>query len=476
MRFYWKVFLVIISLTSMAFCVSGTVILSKAFNSSLEQEIERGKNENRILQFAFQTAINSVPSEYFKKENNITYDVANSLKNNMTSSKSHIRILSEDETLIFSDIKREVDKELLNSVNDRNVGYKIIGENEKRYLDIMCVVKAVDTSFYLESISDISYVYEGRGKLFEAYKIIVIILLISIGFIVLGVSYWLTKSITSLSVTTQIFAKGDYNVRAKIKSNDEIGILSNNFNLMADALSEKIEELSNEARKQEDFTASFAHELKTPLTSIIGYSDMLRSMNLSKDEIFETSNYIYSQGKRLEALSFKLLELILLKNQSFKFISLDIEGIIEETLVILRGILDKKEINVEISLEKGEIKGDKDLLISLFVNIIDNARKACSKGGKIIINGEKNKSEYKISITDNGCGIPKEDLGKIKEAFYMVDKSRSRKEGGAGIGMTICDEIIKLHNANWNIESKLSKGTTVSLSFKNGGMDCEKES
>lgn len=104
------------------------------------------------------------------------------------------------------------------------------------------------------------------------------------------------------------FRSGDYGTRAEVYSEDEIGTLARDFNIMADNLIQKMDELKDNARKQEDFTASFAHELKTPLTSIVGYADMLRTMDLDKEETVEAANYIYSQGKRLESLSFKLLD------------------------------------------------------------------------------------------------------------------------------------------------------------------------
>ena len=99
---------------------------------------------------------------------------------------------------------------------------------------------------------------------------------------------------------------------------------------MADILKENIEELEDSARKQEDFTASFAHELKTPLTAIVGYSDMIRSMDLSEKEIKEYSNYIFSQGKRLEKLSFSLMDLISLDKQNISFEKVNMKRLLKQ--------------------------------------------------------------------------------------------------------------------------------------------------
>ena len=117
-------------------------------------------------------------------------------------------------------------------------------------------------------------------------------------------------------------------------------------------------------------------------------------------------------------------------------------------------------------IEKCVIKGDMDLLQSLFLNLIDNARKACSGNGRIILEGKDYGEEYKFYVKDNGCGIPESETEKITEAFYMVDKSRARKEGGAGIGLALCVKIAGLHNAGFEIKSKEGTGTQVILSFK----------
>ena len=119
-----------------------------------------------------------------------------------------------------------------------------------------------------------------------------------------------------------------------------------------------------------------------------------------------------------------------------------------------------------MDIEDGYVMGDVDLLYSLFFNLIDNGRKAIEKDGTIFIKGRKYDSSYNILLKDDGCGMEKEEIKKITEAFYMIDKSRARKEGGAGIGMALCKKIINLHNAKWSIKSKPGKGTVVSVSLK----------
>ena len=254
-------------------------------------------------------------------------------------------------------------------------------------------------------------------------------------------------------------------MRADVYGEDEIGILARDFNLMADNLNQKMEELTDAARQQEDFTASFAHELKTPLTSIIGYADMLRTMEMTEEETVEASNYIYSQGKRLESLSLKLLELIVTKYQDYQFKPVSAAALLKEVEELTAKGLEKKNITCCFQVEEGSIYGEKDLLISLFTNFIDNARKALPEGGSIWLNGQKRDAGYAVTVRDNGCGMPQEEIHKITEAFYMVDKSRSRREGGAGLGMTLCSRIIEVHGAKWSISSNEGEGTEIFVFF-----------
>lgn len=268
-----------------------------------------------------------------------------------------------------------------------------------------------------------------------------------------------------LSRIARSFAKGNMQARAVVKNKDEVGVLAQDFNDMAEKLSDRMFSLEDQAKRQEEFTSAFAHELKTPLTSIIGYADMIRSMNLTEEERIKAAGYIYSQGKRLEALSLKLLELMVMKKQDFEFVSMDAHYFIQTVFDLAEvGVLEKNLV-LKMKSESGKIYGEKDLLISLFANLIDNSKKASQEGDVIWIEGKNGRKGYEISVRDEGRGIPQEELSKITDAFYMVDKSRSRKEGGAGLGMTLCNRIVDLHGAEWKIESELNKGTSVTVTF-----------
>lgn len=463
MKFFWKIFFAFTALITLVFSVFGIWMITQTFHNSLEKEIEEGNRENRMFQLAFETSMNSL-SEHYKTEK-VIRDLAASVINNLDDQEYSYRLYRDGSGLIYENTENRLEHQLMDELVENSCVYQVLESDGRRYLIFVCKSVMSGRVYYLESAKDITELYEERERFYDQYRVVMLALIGVSSLVIFVLSHLLTRSVVELSDTTRRFAEGDYEARADIYGEDEIGTLASDFNLMADNLNQKMEELTDAARKQEDFTASFAHELKTPLTSIIGYADMLRTMKMTGEETVEASNYIYSQGKRLESLSLKLLELIVTKYQDYQFKQISVTALLKEVRELTAKSLEKKSISCMLQLEEGSIYGEKDLLISLFTNLVDNARKALQEGGCIWINGKKTERGYEVAVRDNGCGMPMEEINKITEAFYMVDKSRSRKEGGAGLGMTLCSRIIEVHGAEWSINSSEGQGTEIFVYF-----------
>lgn len=215
---------------------------------------------------------------------------------------------------------------------------------------------------------------------------------------------------------------------------------------------------------------SFAHEMKTPMTSIIGYADLLRSQSLNAEEQMNAANYIFSEGKRLESLSFKLLDLIVMKNGMPDMKPTSPAVIISQLAESLKPVFARQSIVLQYKCEDGCCLMDADLVKSLLVNLIDNSRKAFENGGNIFISSKMTDSGCEIKVLDNGPGIPEDALSHLTEAFYRVDKSRSRSQGGVGLGLNLCSEIVKLHNGEMTIESRVGNGTCVTVRLNGGAV------
>jgi len=255
-----------------------------------------------------------------------------------------------------------------------------------------------------------------------------------------------------------------------VASRDELGDLARDFSKMAEKLQENVGAIREEAQRREQFMASFAHELKTPMTSVIGYADLIRTDALDRRETMEAANYIFSEGKRLESLSLKLLELIMAREEQVSLVPTDMERLVAATVNRLRPVYREQGVDIKCRTAPGSWRVDGDLISSLLINLADNARKAMEGSGNIYIVLDWPENACRLRVLDNGRGMPPEVLGRLTEAFYRVDKSRSRAQGGVGLGLALCDKIARLHNGKIEFDSRVDNGTcvTVTLGGENG--------
>ncbi|MBO5159445.1 MAG: HAMP domain-containing histidine kinase [Lachnospiraceae bacterium] len=316
---------------------------------------------------------------------------------------------------------------------------------------------------YIETIRDVTAIFEERDEQYRIYQWWMMGILLIESLCCYVMAMWLLRPLKHLTKTTGRIAEGNLSVRAQVTTKDEFGELSVSFNEMADSLEKQVQELEMAAKRQEDFIGSFAHELKTPLTSMIGYADMLRSQELKPEERFEAANYIFKEGKRLEALSFKLLELLVVQKEELEKKWVPIQWLSEDIEGILKPSLEKVGIHLNVMMEKARLFIEPDLMKTVLLNLLDNGRKAIEAKGELHLLGRKEEGGYAIYVKDSGKGMPKKEISRITEAFYMIDKSRAREQGGAGLGLSICAEIVKRHQGTLQFQSIEGQGTIVRI-------------
>lgn len=210
---------------------------------------------------------------------------------------------------------------------------------------------------------------------------------------------------------------------------------------------------------------AFAHELKTPMTSIIGYADLLRQGTPDDTTRMMAADYIFSEGKRLEQLSFKLLELLLLNNDKLVMRPVGLSSFLMNVEKALAPVMKQRGVRLVCRGEKGKVVLEPDLVKSLLYNLIDNASKAMDGDGIVAVKGTLVPGGCQFQVVDNGRGMEPRELERITEAFYRVDKSRSRAQGGAGLGLALCKEIVALHKGNMKFHSVPGTGTRVTVTL-----------
>lgn len=460
MKFSYKILLCSIIIMAAAFGIGGYFFVNNVFETSMEREVGQAMDESNILQFAFETAALNVPSKYGILQNSTIEEIGSNLEKRGQETGRLIRLSDEDKNILYVSDGFVEETDLLSAMEEQTRMYKVIDFDNHYYVQTGTVVNALDRIIYLETMRDITEVYDERTRGFAVYRHLTLIMLVFSSVVMFFISSWLTKPIRLLTRATERMTAGDYSYRAKQISNDEMGRLTEDFNNMAQALENNINELENEVRAREDFIAAFSHELKTPLTSIIGYADLLRSRKLDDEKHFLSANYIYTEGKRLENMSLRLLDIIVTKRLEVEKQEVRTEVLFE---YIRNMFANREDIKVEVSYEDCRINVESNFIKTVLLNLVDNACKASEKGARVEVSGRKVMDGFLFSVRDYGVGINKDECKRITEAFYMVDKSRARSMNGAGLGLSLCSEILKLHESVLNIESTPGEGSTFSF-------------
>ena len=454
MRFRQKMLLVMVWLLTLSYGVGGVLLIRQNFQSSLAQIKKTDEQSYEMILQSVQL-VNIVDIQQDLSSINNTLEKL-SKQEGLVGVK-----LMKGGTVLYQSGENAVEYETENSFESYT-----FSRNGKNYYQIRGNVTTDARPLILIIMYDITSVYEARELQVRTYHQILVLLIALGGFAAWISTYLMTKPLEKVSKTARALASGDLDSRVNPKTLDEIGQLGSDFDNMADRLEENINELKLNMEHRDQFMGSFAHELKTPMTSIIGYADLLRSQALTGEEAQEAANYIFSEGKRLESLSLKLLDLLMMKKESIKLVPTDMNQIITNLTVHLKPVYLKKNIILDSRCAPGICMAEPDLFSSVLTNLVDNARKALDNGGNIMILGESINGFYRIRVVDNGRGMPEEAIKHITEAFYRVDKSRSRAQGGAGLGLTLCKEVIQLHNGTIAFASREGNGTCVTVTLK----------
>jgi len=444
---------------------SGYYFVNYVFETSLTREVGQALDENSILRFAFETAALNVPVKYNLLQDSSVEQIASQLEARGQGTQRLLRLSDEEKNVLYASDGFETDDELLASTEENRYSYRVIQLGEHYYIQTGSSVNALGRVLYLETLRDVSQVFEERRMGFTVYRRLMMLMLVFGIIIMYFIASRLTKPIRLLTRATKEMAAGDYGYRAKQVSNDELGQLTQNFNHMSEELEKTIGQLEDEVQAREDFVGAFAHELKTPLTSIIGYADMLRSRKLDEEKSLLSANYIYTEGKRLESMSLRLLDIIVTKKEGAKLQRIPVAALFE----YLRSMfLPNQSMEFIFQYEEAYVMADSSLIQTVLVNLLDNACKASEQGSRIETEGRLEQDGYRFTVRDYGIGIPDEEVSKITQAFYMVDKSRSRSRNGAGLGLSLCTEILALHGSSLEIKSRLGEGTEVGFLLQEG--------
>ena len=278
------------------------------------------------------------------------------------------------------------------------------------------------------------------------------------------------KPLRKLTQVSEQIAGGQYALRSNVQTADEVGDLSRSFDHMAGTIEQKILDLEDTAQRRELLLGALTHEMKTPMTAIIGFSDSLLTMPLTEEGRMQAAHEIHEAALRTERLSQKMMQLIAMNDCPVLVRRmLSAQTLLETVQTITQAHLAERQLTLGLQMNTETISGDSDLLISLLTNLIDNAAKASQPGQCIEVSADETVDAYTLAVADEGSGIPADKIALVTEPFYRVDKARSRKQGGAGLGLSLCQMIAQAHGGTLHIESTVGVGTRITVTLPKEG-------
>ena len=464
MSYRLKLILTISVLIALTFSAGGTILISVSFQNSLETETQAALNDFQGIQNTLYL-LNSLGSQ-------TGFDNLREALDSMAEQKVgrwQALCLKTGDHTIYQSRGELLMRYALPALSTSQCSYSRLDDEYGQGLLTQSSIAAGSEKLVLTARFDFSPLYrtrESQSRIYLAAYAAVVTLGILAAVVL---SFTMTRRLRRLTTAVRKIAGGDLTTRSRIASSDEFGQLSRDFDSMADKLQETLSRMESDMLRQENFMGAFAHELKTPMTAIIGFADLLRQGNLDESTRMTAANYIFTEGRRLEKLSFKLLELIVLQKDTIIMKRVWLNRYVEEIERALAPSLREKGIRLVCRAEQAKAVLEPDLVKSVLYNLIDNASKAMDSGGIIGVKATAIPGGCQFYVADNGRGMEEKELARITEAFYRVDKSRSRAQGGAGLGLALCKQIVELHNGSIHFDSKPGAGTQVTVTLYGRG-------
>ena len=465
MKISLKIFIFTYCIMMLITIFGGFLLIDYEYQENLEQARKIALEDNRTLY------------TYFTMMDEMLGNVS-SAEYSLERFASRIADGNQKEVIVgpYENLEDYVFSDKAQRVESGQYQYEVVTRGEQTKIQVTSKYKEQ----YMINYYDISDLMERRNENYQLYRNLIISVSVVIAAVLYLFSWYITKPLVKVTKMAERLSTGDYMARVDSSYEEmksyEVAQLGKTLNQLAVSTEAYIEELKEAAQKKEDFMGNFTHEIKTPMTSIIGYADLLRTYDLEPEKRREYSSYIYNEGKRVEQLASNLLQLIVMNKTNFPMEEIAMELLFAQLEKEVYFLGEKYHIQIHFDYVNGVVLGEKSLLLIAINNLIDNACKASKEGEEIQIQSRVTDEKYMIHVIDSGCGIPSEELKHISEPFYMVDKARTRKQGGAGLGLSLCSTIVKLHGGEMKVESELGRGTTVTLCFeniRNGGMENE---
>ncbi len=334
--------------------------------------------------------------------------------------------------------------------------------NGVRYIVISAEI--CEGTYILQYGKNIQELEDGFRHMMLTFVVAAVVVSVVLAVVLLLLLRKLSAPLEQLRETTERVAGGDLSIRVSGgKREDEFVALANSFNVMIDRMEAQMGELERHATRNQQLVDNMAHEIRTPLTAIRGYAEYIQKAVLSEEEKIDAAMYILSEATRLQRISQKLLDMAVLRNETITKEPLNMRMLADQVCQQLFPVAQEKQIKLVANGRDVIVPGDEVLAGMLLYNLAENGMKASSPGGEVHLCCVQEGDVSKVVVRDYGKGMTEAQLQRITEPFYRTDKSRSRAEGGAGLGLALCAQIVEMHGWKMHFTSQPEEGTQVEL-------------
>lgn len=413
------------------------LVVSRSFALTMERERARALGEEAAISRAVLLEnVLAAPERY----------TASMMQRRYSSAEMAVYLLQDGEPITGEAIPTaEKLPELLNTTARAT----LLDRPSERLL----IAHALGDGITLLAALDVSPVYALRGELLRGAAALGLLGMALAGVLAAWLSGVVTRPLAQLAGAAEKLADGEYGAPLPTAGKDEIGALTRAFSGMGAAIGEREAALRAQAEERQALIDAMAHEMRTPLTAILGGTRLLQQSRLSesqRDELLET---MAREAARLSTMDERLLLLTRLDHEEVAFAPFDSRAMAEEALSVFDG--------VQLAGEGAAFTGERELTILLLRNLVVNAQRA---GGEAPVCVTLHPDGF--DVTDRGCGMTAEQIARAFEPFYKADKARTRSAGGAGLGLSLCRKIARLHHGDICIESEIGRGTRVCYRFE----------
>ena len=458
MKFWQKAYFITLVLFLIAFDLLGYLFLERSFALNEEYALHAAQTEQNIIRQSVYERIMQL-SEFYTELN------PDNLKG-MIAPYAHYHAgqgayitLSQNGIIVYSNSPDSI------ALDAQGAEARMIESSEGLFCVVGDTLPPPLDGLRLTYIKNADSLLNFKNDLTRTFVLISVVISFVLSIVLLALLIRLTRPFRRLNTATVSIAQGDYSSRVPLFGRDEIGELASSFNVMADKVQEHIHTLLLMSESRERFINNLAHETRTPITALSGYAELLKIGNLNNEERDKSIDYIIKQSQRIQSMSTKLAELTHVSHGHIEKKPVDLKAVVLNAQATCASQLDNKHITLNTDISAESIAGDEVLIESLIQNILENAAKYSTEGGRIDIRTYSENDGTVVAITDYGKGMEESEITKITEPFYRIDPSRSREDGGIGLGLTLCARICELHNARFEIQSAPMAGTQIKIHF-----------